>query len=59
MNDRPRCAHCGEIVGVYERARLLLPDGTERYGSARTLRDELETPGGIIVHERCYDAFAN
>ncbi len=59
MNDRPRCVHCGEIVGVYEPARLLLSDGTERHGSALTLRDQLKTPGGIIVHERCYEAFAH
>lgn len=57
MNDRPRCVHCGDIVGVYEPARLLLADGTERHGSALTLGAELGTPCGVLVHERCYEPF--
>jgi hypothetical protein len=57
MDDRPRCVHCGEIVGVYEPARLLLTDRTEQQGSRLTLGDQLDTPGGILVHERCYAAF--
>ena len=54
--DRSRCAHCGEIVGVYEPMRLLLPDGTHRPGSRLTLRDQLDAPGSTAVHERCYEA---
>jgi hypothetical protein len=57
MDDRPRCLYCGDIVGVYEPARLLLSDGTEHHGSALTLAEELGMPGGILVHERCYAAF--
>lgn len=57
MDDRPRCVHCGEIVGVYEPARLLLSDGTEQHGSRLTLRDQPGPLGGILVHERCGDAF--
>jgi hypothetical protein len=55
--DSPRCAHCGEIIGVYEPARLALPDGTERHGSPLTLGDQLSTPDSVVVHERCYEAF--
>jgi hypothetical protein len=57
MDDRPRCVHCGEIVGVYEPARLLLSDGTEQHGSRLTLGEELGMLGGILVHEHCYQAF--
>ena len=55
--DRPRCAYYGDIVGVYEPARLLLSEGTELGGSPLTLGDELHTPGAIVVHERCYEDF--
>jgi hypothetical protein len=55
--DSPRCAHCLDVVGVYEPARLVLLDGTERHGSPLTLGDELGTSGSVIVHERCYEAF--
>jgi hypothetical protein len=51
-----RCAHCGEIVGVYEPMRLPLPDGTDRHGSRLTLEDQLAT-GSTVLHERCYDVF--
>lgn len=49
------CAHCGEVIGVYEPAWVILDDGTELRGSRLTLASELETPGNIAVHERCYD----
>jgi hypothetical protein len=48
-----RCAHCGEVIGVYEPTRVVLGDGTELNGSRLTLRSELETPGSVAVHERC------
>jgi hypothetical protein len=57
MDDRLRCVHCGEVVGVYEPARVLLSDGTEQHGSRLTLRAQLGTPGVILVHERCHDAY--
>ncbi|HEX5923141.1 MAG TPA: hypothetical protein VFY45_04875 [Baekduia sp.] len=50
-----RCALCGEIIGVYEPARAIMGDGTERRGSRLTLRDELRAPGTIAIHERCPD----
>ena len=55
--DRVRCQHCGEIVGVYEPMRLLLPDGHDRHGSPLRLGDQLAVPGSTVVHERCYEAF--
>jgi hypothetical protein len=45
---------CGEVIGVYEPARVIFDDGSELPGSLLTLRSELETPGSIAVHERCY-----
>ena len=55
--DRLRCEYCGEIVGVYEPMRLLLPDGRDRRGSPLMLGDQLDVPGSTVVHERCYEAF--
>ena len=55
--NRVRCQHCGEIVGVYEPMRLLLPDGGDRHSSPLSLGDQLDVPGSTVVHERCYEAF--
>ena len=55
--DPPRCAYCQDIVGVYEPVRVLLSDGSNRRGSALTLGGKLAAPGGIVMHERCYEAF--
>ena len=53
--ERPRCAYCGEIVGSYEGARVLMADGTELKGSFLTLGEKLELPGSVALHARCYD----
>ena len=55
--NRLRCQHCGEIVGVYEPARLVLSDGTNWRGSPLTFDVAVEAHGAIVVHERCYKAF--
>ena len=55
--DRPRCAYCHEIIGVYEPARVMLRDGTELKGSTLTLADQLEAPGSVALHADCYDPF--
>lgn len=53
--DRLCCARCGDVIGVYEPARVILDDGSELPGSLLTLRSELAAPGSIAVHERCYE----
>jgi len=59
MTDRPRCVHCGEIIGVYEPARLVLSDGITLRVSPTTLGAEPLAPGGVLVHESCYRALAH
>jgi hypothetical protein len=54
---RRHCAHCGEIVGMYERMRLLVPDGSDLDGSPLTLGEQLDAPGSTVLHERCYELF--
>jgi hypothetical protein len=49
-----RCAHCRDVIGVYEPAWVILDDGRELRGSWLTLGAELETPGSTAVHEGCY-----
>ena len=56
--DRSRCAHCAEIIGVYEPMRLLLPDGTDQRGYALTLADQLTLRGTTVVHERCSEGLS-
>jgi hypothetical protein len=51
--ERLWCPCCGEVIGVYEPARVILGDGTELKGSPLTLRSECQTPGSVVVHERC------
>ncbi|MGO9823254.1 MAG: hypothetical protein ACLPTJ_21705 [Solirubrobacteraceae bacterium] len=52
-----RCTHCGERIGVFEPAWVILEDGTELRGSCLTLSSELELPGSIAVHEHCHGEF--
>jgi len=58
MTDRPRCVHCGEIIGAYEPARLVLSDGINLRVSPSTLGAEPVAPGSVLVHDACYAAFA-
>ena len=58
VNDRPRCAHCGEIIGVYEPARLRLADGTTLRVSPSTLWAEPVAPGSVPLHAACSEVFA-
>ena len=55
--DRSLCAYCGEIVGVYEPIRVVLPDADDLHGSLLKLEAELQAPGVIVVHEGCYEKF--
>jgi len=58
MTDRPRCVHCGEIIGAYEPARLVLADGITFRASPSTLGAEPVAPGSVVVHDACYETFA-
>jgi hypothetical protein len=55
--EQPRCAYCHDIIGVYEPVRVMQRDGTELRGSSLTLGDQLEAPGSVALHARCYDPF--
>jgi hypothetical protein len=57
--DRWYCSHCGDLIGVYEPARVILEDGSDLKGSVLTLGFELQPPGSSLVHERCYAARQN
>jgi len=52
--ERVRCAHCRDVIGVYEPLRLMLGDGTELSGSLLTLGAQLEQPGSTALYEYCY-----
>jgi hypothetical protein len=58
VNDRPRCAHCGDIIGVYEPARLRLADGTTIGVPPLTLWAEPVASGSVVLHATCSDVFA-
>ena len=51
--NRPRCARCGDVIGVYEPLRLFLSDDTVIEGSWLTLRAELQQEGSIAFHHQC------
>ena len=51
--NRPRCALCGDVIGVYEPLRLFLSDDTMIEGSCLTLRGELQQEGSIAFHHQC------
>ena len=55
--ERPRCAHCQDVIGTYEPARVMLADGTELTGSFLSMGEKLEDPGSVALHSRCYDVF--
>jgi hypothetical protein len=47
----PRCAACGEVVGVYERAVMVLEDGGLARGSPLALQ---ECGLRDLFHEPCF-----
>jgi hypothetical protein len=49
----PRCAYCGEVVGVYEPMVLIVPEQPPRRTS-RLAEDGLPA-GSVVAHEACYD----
>jgi len=52
--DRLLCAHCQEIIGVYEPIWVIASDASEWTGSRLTLAGELRSPNSVAVHERCH-----
>jgi hypothetical protein len=54
--DVVRCAHCDEVIGVWEPAWVVVGDATELKGSLLRLRTELEKPGSMALHECCHSA---
>jgi hypothetical protein len=59
MDKWPRCANCGEIIGVYEPVWLRLCGGSDRHGSRLTLRAEASTARTVVAHARCFEVFAS
>jgi hypothetical protein len=53
--DWRRCARCDKVVGVYEPAWLLLPDGARHDGSPLTFADALDAPGAVVLHADCFE----
>jgi hypothetical protein len=47
----PRCAACGEVVGVYERAVMVLEGGGLAHGSLLALNDR---DARDLYHEPCF-----
>lgn len=52
--DPPRCARCGDVIGVYEPLCVVTADGRQLRGSQLTLSRELGLPGSPAFHELCY-----
>ncbi len=55
--ERPRCAYCHEIIGVYEPVRVILADGTKLQGSSLRLGHQLDAPESVALHAGCQDRF--
>jgi hypothetical protein len=47
----PRCVACGDVVGVYERAVMVLKAGGLARGSLLALN---QCAGGSVYHEPCF-----
>ena len=52
MDDRIRCAACGDVVGVFEAAVAYSSDGTARMTSV-TREPQLTSTPGAVFHETC------
>ena len=51
ISSFPRCAVCGEVVGVYERAVMVLEGGGLAHGSLLALNDRDVRD---LYHEPCF-----
>lgn len=52
----PRCAHCGEVIGVYERAIEVAEHGFARATSRAAEPQLASIAGTALYHACCYDA---
>jgi len=50
--EPPRCASCGELIGVYEPIVVVKPDGALRETSIAA-DPQLETGGASLYHRGC------
>lgn len=53
--ESPRCAHCGEVIGVYERAIEVAEHGFARETSRAAEPQLASTAGTAVYHACCYD----
>jgi hypothetical protein len=51
MGERLRCAHCGDVIGAYERL-VVLHDGQARDTCKAEIDDD--SPLGECYHRICY-----
>jgi hypothetical protein len=54
LSDRPRCAHCGDVIGVYERFVEMIGGTIARETSRFTEPDVVRAPGAAWYHMACY-----
>jgi hypothetical protein len=49
--EPPRCAHCGDVIGVYEPVVVVLGDDIH-LGSRASCPDP--PPGAVLYHDECH-----
>ena len=55
-SDRPRCAHCDEVIGAYERFVEMIGQSVARETSFRSDPDVAFAEGTSRYHVSCYEA---
>ncbi len=55
MTDQLRCAHCGDVIGIYEP--LFVTDGSSIRETSRAADPDLSPSRGVHVHGACYAAW--
>jgi hypothetical protein len=58
-SDLPRCAHCGEVIGAYERFVEMIGGTLARETSRAAEPDVVRAPGATGCHMACYKAREN
>ena len=54
--DRPQCAHCGDVIGAYERFVEVVGQSVARETSFRSDPDVAFAEGTSRYHVSCYEA---